>query len=161
MKTLLAQFAAYNFWANELFAACIQAMHAQTMEGNNNALHATLLHIWDEESIWWQRMKLQEQIVLPSATAAHVNAVAKGLLEQSRQWASWTQAAQEHMLEHEFIYRNSKRQTFKQPVHQTLLHVFNHSTQQRGQLTAHLQLLKLSKIPQTNFMDWSRSRGFK
>jgi len=164
MKTVLQQFAAYNLWANALIAAAIQELPAEVqleeVISSFPTLQATLLHLWDAESIWWQRLKLQEQIAVPSAAFAGDTAEAiKGLLESSKQWAEWVQDAQPHMLEHEFIYRNSKREQFKQPVWQVLLQIFNHGTYHRGQLVTMLRQLGVAKIPQTDFIAWSRSRA--
>lgn len=166
MKNLLTRFAAYNLWANQAFAACVQqlppALQMQEINSSFPGLHATVLHLWDAESIWWQRMKLQEKIIRPSTTfTGNTEAVTKGLLEQSKQWADWVQAAQEHMLEHEFIYRDSKREIFKQPVAHVLLHLFNHSTYHRGQLVTMLRQLDITTIPNTDFIAWSRNRNFK
>jgi uncharacterized damage-inducible protein DinB len=164
MKTLLHQFAAYNLWANGALAGPIQALDSavqmQPVRSSFPSLHATLLHMWDAESIWWQRMKLQEQVVRPSENfTGDTGVVVKGLLEQSKQWADWVQGAHEHMLEHQFIYRSSKRETFKQPVYQVLLHLLNHSTYHRGQLVTMLRQLGVTTIPGTDFIAWSRSRG--
>lgn len=166
MKTLLTQFSAYNLWANSLFAATIQALSPElqlrTVAGSFPSLQATLLHLWDAESIWWQHLKLQEQVIRPGEKfTGDTDAVVKGLLETSRHWAEWVQAAQQHMLEHEFIYRNSKKETFKQPVAQVLLHLFNHSTYHRGQVVAMLRQLGVTTIPNSDFVSWSRNRGFK
>jgi uncharacterized damage-inducible protein DinB len=161
MKTLLNQFAAYNLWANGVLAASVQALspnvRMQPVVSSFPGLHATLLHLWDAESTWWQRMKLQEQVVRPSdGFAGDTDAMIKSLLEQSKQWSDWVQDAQPHMLEHEFIYRNSKRETFKQPVWQVLLHLFNHNTYHRGQIVTMLRQLNVTAIPSTDFIAWSR-----
>lgn len=166
MKTLLTQFAAYHLWAHGVLADVIQALppeqQTQSLTSSFPSLHLTLLHLWDAESIWWQRMKLQEQIVRPSnGFVSTTDAVIKGLLTQSRQWNEWVQEAQPHMLEHEFIYHNSKRQKFKQPVWQVLIHMFNHGTYHRGQLVTMLRQLGVTKIPATDFIVWSRMRAPK
>jgi uncharacterized damage-inducible protein DinB len=166
MKTLLTQFATYHVWANSLMANCILALepelHTQPVPSSFPSVHATLLHMWDAESIWWQRMKLLEQIVRPSENFnGSTDAVIKGLLGSSKQWQKWVQDAQPHMLEHAFIYQNSKREKFKQPVHQVLLQVFNHGTYHRGQLVTMLRQLGITKIPQTDFIAWSRTRSVK
>ena len=164
MKTLLTQFASYNLWANGLLVACIRALppalHTQPVSSSFPHLSALMLHLWDAESIWWQRVKLQETVLVPSATQpANMEIISNGLLEQSRQWANWVQRAQPHMLEHEFIYRNSKKEAFKQPVAQVLLQVFNHSTYHRGQVVSMLRQLEVTSIPQTDFIVWSRSQS--
>lgn len=166
MKTVLYQLAAYNLWANGLLAGLIQTLppaeQTKPVPSSFPGLHATLLHMWDAESIWWQRLKLQEQILRPSENVeGDTGAVVRGLLLQSKQWADWVQAAHGHMLEHEFIYRSLKREQFKQPVYQMLLHLFHHNSYHRGQLAAMLRQLNVSKIPQTDFIVWSRSHTKK
>jgi uncharacterized damage-inducible protein DinB len=163
MKTLLVQFASYHLWANSVLTSRIQKLPAeqytQTVNSSFPTLLATLLHEWDAESIWWQRMKLQEQVVRPSdGFTGDMDAAIKGLLNQSRQWQEWVQQAQEHMLEHEFIYQTSRKEKFKQPVFQVLLHLFNHGTYHRGQVVTMLRLLGVVDIPATDFIIWSRSR---
>lgn len=166
MKTLLTQFAAYHLWAHSALAECIQALppeqQTQPLASSFPSLYATLLHVLDAESIWWQRMKLQEQIVRPSdGFTGTTDDVIKALLGQARQWNEWVQEAQPHMFEHEFIYYNSKREKFKQPVWQVLMQVFNHGTYHRGQLVTMLRQLGVTKIPGTDFITWSRLRGPK
>jgi uncharacterized damage-inducible protein DinB len=166
MKMALQQFAAYNLWANSTLGACIRELppevQMQQVVNSFTSLHATLLHLWDAESIWWQRLKLQEQVVRPSdGFTGDTNAVLKALLDSSKQWAEWVQDAQPHMLKHEFIYQNTKREKFKQPVYLMLLHLFNHGTYHRGQLVTLLRQLQVAAIPATDFILWSRSRSLK
>ena len=166
MKTVLHQFAAYNLWANSALCACIQDLppevQTQQVVSSFTSLQATLLHMWDAENIWWQRMKLQELVVRPSDDFKGATpAVIKGLLDTSKQWADWVQEALPHMLAHEFIYQTSKKEKFKQPVYQMLLHLFNHSTYHRGQLVTLLRQLQADAIPATDFIVWSRSHGYK
>jgi len=47
---------------------------------------------------------------------------------------------------------------YKQPVCQMILHVFNHGTYHRGQLVNMLRQLGIEKIPQTDFIVWSRKK---
>ena len=111
----------------------------------------------DAESIWWQRMKLLEQIVRPSdGFQGSCADISKALMQQSKQWQQWVLNAQPHMLDHEFIYQNNKREKFKQPVFQVLTHIFNHGTYHRGQLVTMLRQLEVSNIPSTDFIIWSR-----
>ncbi|MEJ7912972.1 MAG: DinB family protein, partial [Chitinophagaceae bacterium] len=80
------------------------------------------------------------------------------LQNQSNQWHNWLLAAHEYQLDHEFIYRNSKKEQFKQPVYQVLQHLFNHGTYHRGQLVNMLRQLKVDKIPPTDFIVWSHKK---
>ena len=163
MKELLLQFSAYNIWANELLLAVINKLpeekQKQVVPSSFDSLFKTVLHIWDAESIWWQRLKLQERIIAPSENfSGSMVDITTGLLQQNQQWQAWINNAQERMLEHVFQYQNSKREQFKQPVYQMLLHLFNHGTYHRGQLVNILRQLEISSIPQTDFIVWSRKK---
>ena len=163
MKEILLQYATYNQWANSLLLDTINALpeetHQQEVASSFDNLYKTVLHLLDAESIWWQRLKLQERIVRPSENASSsLKEVSASLLYQDAQWQQWVAGAQEHMLLHEFIYYNSKKEKFKQPVYQMLLHLFNHGTYHRGQLVTMLRQLGVEKIPPTDFIVWSRRK---
>jgi len=113
----------------------------------------------DAESIWWQRMKLQERMIIPSESfSGNMKELSNHLLNQNRQWHKWIMNANEHQLQHVFHYQNSKREQFKQPIYQMILHVFNHGTYHRGQLVNILRQIGIEKVPQTDFIIWSRKK---
>lgn len=163
MKEILVQLSAYNIWANQLLADVIgrlpEEQQKQEVPSSFKSLHATLLHMLDAESIWWQRLKLQERITRPSeGFTGDVKELAGKLLQQNRQWSEWISNASEPQLLHVFQYYNSKKEQFKQPVYQMLLHVFHHGTYHRGQLVNILRQLGVEKIPGTDFIEWSRRK---
>ena len=163
MKLLVDQLATYNVWANEQLLKVINSipeeLHEKEVKCSFNSLQKTVLHMWDAESIWWQRMKLSEKISRPSEDfEGKMQEASFFLLQQNRQWLEWTKQAQERLLLHEFIYMNSKKEQFKQPVYQVLLHIFNHGTYHRGQLVTILRQLEIEKIPQTDFIVFTRKK---
>lgn len=163
MKEMLLQLSAYNLWANQLLLDTIAQLSSelqhQETTGSFPSLHQTVLHLLDAESIWWQRMRLQERITIPSDHfAGTTREAAQQLLALDKQWQFWIGQAHDHALEHVFLYQNSKREQFKQPVYQMLLHLFNHNTYHRGQLVNQLRQLGITKIPQTDFIVWSRKK---
>lgn len=163
MKDILKQMASYNIWANQklidLIVILPEEKQIAEVPSSFNSLHKTLQHMWDSESIWWQRLKLHERIIAPSENfRGSLKDVANGLLQQNQQWQEWVTAASEISLDHVFAYQNSKKEQFKQPVFQMLVHVFNHGTYHRGQLVNILRQLGVEKIPQTDFIVWSRLR---
>ena len=163
MKELLLQYAAYHVWANGLLTDAIEQLDPELQNkdvpSSFPSLFKTILHVWDAESIWWQRMKLQERIIRPSDNFnGDFKELSQQLLYQNKQWYDWINNAQEHMLQHVFLYQNSKREQFKQPLFQMLLHLFNHGTYHRGQLVNIMRQLNVAKIPATDFIIWSRKR---
>lgn len=163
MKELLKQFAAYNTWANQKLSLFILSLSEDKQKievaSSFSSLYKTVLHMWDAESIWWQRMKLHERIIIPSENFnGTMQDVVNGLYQQNVLWEQWISNASPAALEHVFQYFNSKRESFKQPIYQMLLHVFNHGTYHRGQLVNILRQLDIEKIPQTDFIIWSRTK---
>ncbi len=161
MKELLQQYATYNVWANQKLAETILALpeqhHVQEVKSSFFSLLKTVLHMWDAESIWWQRMKLQEKIIVPGEHFSGYMAEAlSSLQKQNKLWEEWINNATPAALEHVFAYQNSKREQFKQPIYQMIFHVFNHGTYHRGQLVTILRQLDAEKIPQTDFIVWCR-----
>lgn len=163
MKELLRQYAAYNRWAHQLLLECILQLPPQKQEqevaSSFNSLLKTVLHTWNAESVWWQRVKLQERIVFPADDfKGDMRDACNGLLLQAQQWEEWVSNATERTLEHVFQYYTTKREPVKMPVYQVLQHVFNHSTYHRGQLVTMLRQLGVEKIPSTDFFHWARSK---
>jgi uncharacterized damage-inducible protein DinB len=163
MKELLIQFAAYNKWANQRLFETILALpeekQKQELPSSFSSIYQTILHMWDAESIWWQRLKLQERLVVPSENYnGSKKDVINGLVQQNLLWQDWVNNATDPMLEHVFQYYSTKRELFKNPVSQVVLHVFNHGTYHRGQLVNMLRQLGVEKIPQTDFIVWTRKK---
>ena len=163
MKELLKQYAGYNTWATQKLVDVIISLaeekHTTEIPSSFNSLYKTILHMWDAESIWWQRMKLQERITIPAESfQGDMKQLSSNLRQQDRDWLEWISGAQEHHLQHVFQYQNSKKEQFKQPLYQMLLHLFNHGTYHRGQLVTMLRQVGLEKIPETDFIVWSRQK---
>lgn len=163
MKEIFEQYATYNLWANqkliELIQSLPEAVLTQSFPSSFSTIHSTLMHMWDAESIWWQRMKLQEVINRPSDSFKGTTTdVSTSLLHQNKLWQTWVKNASLAALDHVFMYQNSRREQFKQPIFQMLLHVFNHGSYHRGQLVNMLRQAGVEKIPQTDFIIWSRKK---
>ena len=79
-------------------------------------------------------------------------------LAQSTEWKDWVAQATEAALTHEFIYRNNKKEQFKQPVNEVLMHVFNHGTYHRGQLVTMLRQIGSEKLPGMDFVLFCRRK---
>jgi uncharacterized damage-inducible protein DinB len=163
MKELLQQYAAYNFWANQKITDAISLLTEEQLNrditSSFSSLYKTVLHLWDAESIWWQRVKLQENIEVPSINfSSSFSELQKKLLQQSKQWEEWVNTAGERQLQHVFAYRRNKAEEHKQQVGQALLHLFNHNAYHRGQLITMLRQAGATKIPSTDFNVYLRAK---
>jgi uncharacterized damage-inducible protein DinB len=163
MKTLLDSYAGYNVWANKQL---LDVAEKFTIEQYNEpiissfpGIAATVLHIWDAEAIWWQRIKLKEHIEIPSQIfTGTLQELSRNFQQQSIAWKEWVQQSVQAALLHEFSYMNSKKERFKQPVYEVLMHLFNHQTYHRGQLVTIFRQLGCTKIPSTDLITYYRKK---
>lgn len=162
MKELLQQYAAYNIWATKLLVDRInklsEAEITKEITSSFPSLYKTLQHMWLAEEVWWQRLKLAENIVLESDKfTGDFNELANTMAKQSLQWKNWVDNATDNQLNHVFAFMRNKEQ-IKMPVYQMLQHVFNHATYHRGQLVTMLNQLGADKIPSTDFSTFCRKK---
>ena len=163
MKQLLLQYSTYNLWANKIITEKIATLPIEITEkemgSSFGSIYKTVVHLMDVESIWWQRLKLLEHVEWPGKTfTGDFEALSKELLTLSRQWNEWVSQASDMQIDHVFGYQNSRKEFFKQPVYEMLLHLFNHQTFHRGQIITMMRQNGVEKIPATDFIVFSRKK---
>lgn len=166
VKEILQQLASYNLWANRRMYGFLKTLPEELLthdfKSSFPSIHKTLLHMWDAESIWWQRIRLHERPAFPSEKfIGSTLDVGAALIQQNEVFKNWVDQASVLTLDHEFIYQNLRKETFKQPVSEILLHVFNHGTYHRGQIVTLLRQADTGNIPQTDFIVWLRKEKNK
>ena len=160
MKELLMQYASFNLWAHQKMMDAINLLSEEQINreitSSFSSIFKTILHLLDAESLWWQRLKLQEHAVRPSDSfTGDFAELQKKLLQQSALYEQWVSNANENQLVHVFAYIRNKEQ-HKEQVCQMLLHLFNHNSFHRGQIVTMLRQLGVTTIPNTDFNGYLR-----
>ncbi len=162
MKQLLQQYAAYNLWANKRIMDTASQLSEEQINkeiiSSFPSVYKTVLHLMEVEFVWWERLNLAERDTPSGWFTGNFDELSKKLLELSQQWNNWIVNTNEVNILHVFAYQNSKKEHFKQPVYEMLLHLFNHQTLHRGQLVTMFRQLRLDKIPPTDFIVFARSK---
>lgn len=146
----------YNRWANEktfIAASQLDAERFTRELGNSfSSVRDTLVHILGAEWIWFERWDGRSPKALLSVqefpTLAAITARWKEV-EQARR--KFLQQLQTSDLETELTYVNQRGETWKYPLGQQLVHVVNHSTYHRGQITTLLRQLDAKPVS-TDFL---------
>lgn len=164
MKQLLLQLAEYHLWVNRILFKRLSALPGEVlnkdMVSSFRGLNKTLFHLMTAEAVWWQRIQLQEHVIYPDESYSDDFAHISGeILRYNKAWIDFIKESGEHKLQHVFEYRNSKREAFKQPVYEVLLHVFNHQTYHVGQMITMLRQQGIDKLPGTDFSEFIRKKG--
>lgn len=162
MKAILKQYASYNKWANQRIINVALALSEEELVkeriGSFSSIHKTFLHIWDAESGWWQRLKLEEKMILPSMHFKGITQdITDAIQRQDELYEHWVHNATSAGIDHVMQFHNSKREPIKMQVAQLLLHVFNHSTYHRGQLVNQLREAGVTNIPGTDYFYWLKT----
>jgi len=162
MKQLLQQYAAYNIWANKrIIETATQLSEEQVNKeivSSFPSVYKTVLHLMEVENVWWERLKLVEHTTLSGWYTGNFDEMSKKLLALSHQWHNWIKDANDANITHVFAYYNSKKEFFKQPVYEMLLHLFNHQTFHRGQIITMFRQLGLDKIQPSDFIVFTRKK---
>jgi uncharacterized damage-inducible protein DinB len=116
-------------------------------------------HVWGAEHIWLQRLQLAEH---PEWMGDFKGPFAEACAEWQKTSATLIQFVEkqydDRALEHILQFYDRQKVSHKLPVYQVLHHIFNHSTQHRGQLILMLRQLGVTKIPGTDFTWFVRQR---
>ncbi|GAO45580.1 DinB family protein [Flavihumibacter petaseus] len=163
MKQLLQPYADYHLAVNQLIGNRILELPAEQwttpVPGSFPSLHKTLQHMWDADTLWYQRVHGQYPPDPPSGWfTGDTPELVRQLLEQDQAWITWLDDLPSEQLPASFSYYNLKGEQFSQPLFEVLLHLFNHGTYHRGQLVTMLRSLGVNNIPSTDFVHWARVR---
>ncbi len=162
MKQLLQQYAAYNLWANKTMSEVVSRLSEEQINkeiiSSFPSIYKTILHLMEVENAWWERLLLVEHPKMSGWFTGNFQELQQKWFSLSEQWEKWITKANDANITHVFAYQNSKREHFKQPVYEMLLHLFNHQTYHRGQIVTMLRQLGVDKIPPTDFIHFSRKK---
>lgn len=162
MKDILRSFATYHIWANQklfdLVLSLPEEQYKAEVPSSFNSLYKTALHMWNAESIWWQRITSPDKIVPPQISFdGTMHDIVNSMELQSQQWLAWINEMTDETLMEILHYKSLKGEPFSQPLKDVALHIFNHGTYHRGQIVNMLRQLGVtSSIPQTDYTAWSR-----
>jgi uncharacterized damage-inducible protein DinB len=144
--TTLRELFAYNYWARdrqiEACAALSQEQFERAMGNSFSSVRDTLAHLVGVEWLWLERWQGRSPRALPAVEefpnletiAERWRAVEQGVTE-------YIAGLDEDALARPLTYRNMNGETWTYPLWRALLHLVNHQTYHRGQVTTLLRQL--------------------
>jgi uncharacterized damage-inducible protein DinB len=140
----------YNRWATGRTLDSVRPLSAEELDrpigGSYGSLRGTLAHIYKADGIWWARLHGRKYDSLsefdPPADPAAWEQQWIALLDQ---YVAWAQAADWNQV---IAYRDLKGNPYQRPVWQILLHLTNHDSFHRGQVSNMLRQLGRTPTPQ-------------
>ena len=133
-------------WADELMFAAV-AEHAPDRV-------AVLQHIYLAERVWFRRLCGEQDLQLKNLEPPDLPALRNAWPELHREWLEWAAALTNWT---EIVpMKNSQGFESRLPVWQIVLHVVNHGSYHRGQVSAMLRASGIAP-PNTDLVTWYRS----
>jgi uncharacterized damage-inducible protein DinB len=136
----------YNAWANARLLEVMEGLDEERLtrriESSFPSLVATVAHIVSAEWIWLERWKGRSPAATPEwLDGATLGELRARLAEIERSRLEWLGRLREPDLESRVDYRTLAGHAFTDRLADLLLHVVNHASYHRGQLTTMLRQL--------------------
>ncbi len=164
MKTQLAMLANYHLWAYETLFAALAALDASRYRADCGlffrSVHGTLNHILLAERVWHCRCRNEPGTfaALDEELYRSRDELESAIYAQARTWTDLIGTHDEAGLAADVVYRNLAGREYTTPLSAILLHVFNHATHHRGQISAALSGAGL-QVPEMDLIYFLRPGG--
>lgn len=137
--------ARYNIWATQRLNDALESVTDEDFFKDQGlffqSIFATLNHLLlGEHYLWFPRFATatSPQLALNTVIEKNRQILTRTLLQKSYNWLDFLNGVHEHTVPQDLNYQTSSGQQMCLPYAATLLHVFNHGTHHRGQITAAL-----------------------
>lgn len=159
---ILRELHAANHWANKSLLELIpEDLYVADAKGSYNSIKALYTHIWDAQTVWYNRLTGNANAAMPSKSfEGDYDALRAAILVSSENYCNLLADKTDGYLGEMLHYTNLQGKTFEQPNYQILLQITHHSSYHRGQVVDKLRALGFDgKIPQTDVIAWYRLNG--
>ena len=147
-KSNLLILAEYNIWAMNRLIQSLESIHNDDFYIDVGlyfkSIAGTLNHLLlGEHYLWYSRFNegVSPQIALDTIIHTEKVALLNELEKKSLNWIAFINQIDEITLEGNLTYKRVSGQELTLPFAATLMHVFNHGTHHRGQITAAVTVL--------------------
>ncbi len=159
MNQRYLDYANYNIWANNRLISNLleqdDKLLSQELIGSFPTIRATILHIWFAETGWLSRLNGK------GWETANVTGFSSNNKELFKLWQitseSFKKFVEKADLEKEVQFQH-KEEKFSIPTREIAQTVFNHGSFHRGQVVIMMRQLGVSKISQTDYIEWVREK---
>jgi uncharacterized damage-inducible protein DinB len=153
-KDQLAQMARYHGWATQRLLASIEPLpndiYRRPCGLFFRSIHGTLNHLLLTDSeIWYPRFAESRSMSLPldQELESDREVLASRLITAAARWSEYVGSLNEDKLDGDLRYTMTTGRMRELPMPAALLHVFNHATHHRGQITAAISMAGFAYQP--------------
>lgn len=141
----------YNCWANHRSLGAVEKLSTEEfsrpMSSSFSSIRDTLAHIYGAEWIWLERFHGRSPSALPNtAQFQDVRSLRDTWAELDQRLLAFVEGVTQADLDRTFEYKTLRFGVYTNPLWQSMLHLINHGTYHRGQVTTLLRQLGAQPI---------------
>ena len=136
----------YSWWASQRAMESVRPLTVEEqtryMYTSHHGVLATLVHIYQADRIWLSRLRGTPRLTLADANEVFtLDSLAEAWRKVSQDFEIWTRELSDDAVTGLLKYVNLQGKTYELPIWQVILHVVNHASYHRGQITTMLRQL--------------------
>jgi uncharacterized damage-inducible protein DinB len=151
----------YHYWARDRLLQAVEPLTADqlafTIASSFPSVHETLVHLWGAEVIWLRRWEGDSPTELPAGdSVADLASIRRVWAEEETKLRALLERLGENGVARPMEYRTFDGKPYVQPFWQMLVHLVNHGSYHRGQVTTMLRQLGVPPPMQMDFSAFCR-----
>jgi uncharacterized damage-inducible protein DinB len=151
----------YHYWARDRLLQAVEPLTPEQLslriESSFPSVHETLVHLWGAEVIWLRRWEGDSPTALPAGDGVtNLASIRRVWAEEETKLRALLERLGEDGVTRPMEYRTFDGKPYVQPFWQMLLHLVNHGSYHRGQVTTMLRQLGVQPPKQMDFSAFCR-----
>jgi uncharacterized damage-inducible protein DinB len=135
----------YSAWASRRLVAAAAELSPEELNRDfqtaDHSVLGTLVHIYGADRVWLARMLRQPNPVYTSPADFHLSVLQNDWSALHNRWREWAAGLTKDSLAEELSYKDMKGRPWQGPSWQLVMHVVNHATHHRGQVSGFLRAM--------------------
>ena len=154
----------YHYWARDRLLQAVEQLTPEQLsfriESSFPSVHDTLVHLWGAEVIWLRRWQGDSPTELPAGDdLVDLASIRRAWSDEEAKIRALLDRLGEDGVGRPMEYRMFDGKPYVQPFWQMLLHLVNHGSYHRGQVTTMLRQLGVQPPKQMDFSAFCRENA--